>query len=108
MKNFVHLSLGLVFVAFAACDSTTGPEQACLDTADAVAKAGARCGQDYETNRRAFIQVAAGGDCENIVAVRDEASLRGACFESLEKASCDDLVNSKLDPSCRGQLEREE
>ena len=60
--------------------TTTGPVQACLDTADVFAKAVARCGGNYQANYDAFIESAAVGSCNNIIQVRDETSLRGDCF----------------------------
>jgi hypothetical protein len=103
------LSASLLFVCFAslAC-GTSEAEQACLDTADAVGKAAQRCGLDYEANRTAFIQTGAGGDCANIDEIRDEGSLRGACFSSMGTVSCDDLKAGKLDASCSKQLIRED
>lgn len=65
--------------------------QACRDTADAVAKAAQRCGQDYQTNYDAFIKGGANGNCANITAIRDEAALRATCLPSFATISCADL-----------------
>jgi hypothetical protein len=101
---FLALSLASVSTA---CSGTEPPEQACLDTADAVGKAAQRCGLDYQKNYDAFVQTAAGGDCENVVRVRDENALRSTCFTSLQSVSCEDLKAAKLDASCQAQLARE-
>jgi hypothetical protein len=85
---------------------TSGPAQACLDTADATAKATQRCGQDYKMNYDAFINIVAKGNCSNVTQVRDEAALRGVCLPSLAAISCPDLMAGKLDASCKGQLLR--
>lgn len=81
------------------------PVQACLDLADAVAKAAQRCGQDYQANYTAFVQNAANGNCTNIVAVRDEASLRAVCLPKFATITCADLLAGKIDASCVGQLQ---
>jgi hypothetical protein len=97
-----------------ACSSSTGSgsssgsasaAQACADTADAVAKAFQRCGQDYQASYDGFVKAATGGTCSNVVSIRDEASLRETCIPSLNNASCADLNAGKLDDSCRGQLQ---
>ena len=82
--------------------ASSGPAKACTDTADAVAKAAVRCGLMYQPNYDAF--VSAVGGCDNIVSVRDEASLRGTCFASLTTVSCADLNAGNIDASCKGQL----
>jgi hypothetical protein len=78
----------------------TREAQACLDAADVVARAAQRCGQDYKANYDAFVQSAANGNCANIIKVRDETSLRQACFPSLVTVSCEDLKAGRLDASC--------
>lgn len=108
----MKLSLAPLFaILAAACSSsstsatTSGPEQACSDTADAVGKAAQRCGLDYQANRDAFVQVV--GGCDHIVKVRDETSLRATCLPSLGTISCSELEAGHLDESCRAQLERQ-
>ena len=101
------LTIGALGCSSSDSSSSTGPEQACLDTADTVGKAAQRCGLDYQANYNAFIQSGAAGSCANIVQVRDEASLRGSCFSWFRTASCTDLTSPDgFDPSCRGQLLR--
>jgi hypothetical protein len=111
MQRTYALSFFFVF-SVAACggSSATGdgsgsstPQKACTDTADGVAKAAQRCGQDYQTNYDAFVQAL--GGCDNVIAVRDEGSLRGTCLPSLQAISCADLLAGNLDASCRQQLE---
>src|SRR5205814_9165165 len=52
------------------------PPEACLDMADAVAKAAERCNLgSYQENHDGFISTAAQGDCNNIVGLRDATSL---------------------------------
>jgi hypothetical protein len=84
--------------------STSGPQQACLDTADAVGKAALRCGGDYTANYNAFIKCTANGDCANITQVRDEPSLRDTCLPKFQTIQCPDLTSGNLDASCKGQL----
>lgn len=86
--------------------AATGPEKACLDTIEALARAGERCGGDYKANYDAGLQSAAGGDCKKVIGVRDEASLRGTCIPSLKTAPCADLTAGKVDASCGKQLQR--
>lgn len=77
--------------------------QACLDTADAFAKAAMRCGGDYAAEHAAFIKDLAGGDC-NAVTIRNVAELRNRCFPSLATISCTDLMQQRFDPSCAEQI----
>ena len=106
------LAAGFAVVAVA-CSSSTGggttaPQQACLDLADAVAKAAVRCNLgDYQSNYNAFIQAAANGNCANITSVRDMTSLRGTCIPSFGTISCAALQAAMLDPSCSQQLIRQ-
>lgn len=87
-------------------NASADPVQACMDTADAIAKAEMRCGLPFVEARAASIQVAAKGDCGNILQVRDEAALRSICIPSLASITCLDLAAGNLDPSCSGQLQR--
>jgi hypothetical protein len=84
----------------------SGEARACVDTAAAVAAAARRCGHDYQANYDSFVATAAGGNCQNIREVRDEAALRSTCIPSFETISCDDLIAGALDPTCREQLLR--
>jgi hypothetical protein len=87
--------------------SAGGPEKACEDMADAVAKASARCSLGtYEQSFKSFVDTAALGDCKNIVQVRDHDALYDTCFPSLQTINCLDLSNANLDGSCRQQLLR--
>jgi hypothetical protein len=85
--------------------ATTAAGQACLDTADAFAKAAQRCGADYTAQRNATIRDLANGDCESVT-IRNEAELRGLCFASLARISCADLTNQRFAPSCAEQIIR--
>jgi hypothetical protein len=82
--------------------------QACEDTADALASAAQRCGQDYQANYDAFVATGAGGDCANILSVRDEDGLYQECIPFLKSLSCEQLTsgNFTLPPSCVSQLMR--
>lgn len=108
--KFIMLLVAGVALSLAACadedDAPSAQETACLDSADAFAKAAARCGLDYAEERDGFIRAAANGDCANIVMVRDEKALRNTCIPSLSTISCDDLLAINLDPTCRSQLLR--
>jgi hypothetical protein len=102
--------MSFLLLSLAACSSSSSSSasatrQACLDTADAVAKAAVRCGAGgYQANYNAFVKAAANGDCGNVTAVRDEASLRATCIPSFSTISCADLAAGNLDPTCKAQL----
>ena len=84
----------------------TGPEKACLDTVEGIARAAERCGQNYQANYDAGLKGAAGGDCKKIIGIRDEAALRQTCLPSLQTVPCPDLLAGKIDASCGKQLQR--
>ncbi|HWL88112.1 MAG TPA: hypothetical protein VNO21_20055 [Polyangiaceae bacterium] len=86
--------------------TTSDPEKACLDTANVVATAAQRCGEDYQANYDAFLQAGAGGSCANIIQVRDETALRQTCLPWIQSAACSDLLGGNYDPSCVAQLLR--
>lgn len=87
-------------------NSMPNPPQACRDTADAVAKYGQRCGQDYVANYNAFVNSAANGDCNNIVAIRDEHQLYNECIPAFKTLACPSATGTPALPaSCSGQLE---
>ncbi|MBX3191758.1 MAG: hypothetical protein KF819_32510 [Labilithrix sp.] len=107
----------LALLVCAACSSTaTGsggplgtssdPEKACLDTIEALARAGERCGANYQTTYDAALKNATGGSCANVLQIRDETLLRGTCLPSLQTMSCADLNAGKLDEACAQQLLR--
>jgi hypothetical protein len=108
MKYFLFLMFGVGAVACSSSTTgsgaTSGPQQASLDTADAVAKAAARCGQDYNANYNAFIANAAKGNCANVTQIRDEVSLRKTCIPSLSAVACADLLALHIDATCGSQL----
>ncbi len=79
--------------------------KACLDTADAYAKASQRCGDNYDAVRTSFIKDLANGDC-NSVSIRNETELRTQCFRALASINCSDLKNNRVDPSCAEQIIR--
>jgi hypothetical protein len=79
--------------------------KACLDTADAFATAAKRCGSSYDAEYAAFVRELAGGDC-NSVSIRNESELRTRCFPSLQRITCDALVNQRFDPTCAEQVIR--
>ena len=60
----------------------------------------------YQGNYDAFVSTAAGGDCGNVDAVRDERSLREECLPSISTVACDQLVAGQIDGSCASQLQR--
>ena len=89
---------------------STGNEeaaQACEDLAVALASSAARCGFDYQVNHDAFVKGAAGGDCHNIVMVRDADSLYDSCIPFLSNLTCEQLneTNVEFPDSCIEQLE---
>lgn len=81
-------------------------EKACVDTIEAQARAAERCGRDYLASRDLFLRRDANGDCKNIRAIRDEASLRKTCLPFFASVTCDDLASGKSDPTCARQLQR--
>lgn len=81
----------------------SGTRQACLDTADAVAKAITKCEGTYQANYDSFITNVVKGSCNNVTSIRDESSLRGACFRFLSTATCSQLA-AGFDASCKEQL----
>lgn len=89
-------------------DEISPAEQACLDTADALAGSAQRCGLDYKANFDAFVDAAAMGDCSNIVAVRDREELYGECVPFLKGLTCDQVNDPNLVPpaACENQLIR--
>lgn len=112
MKALSFLLVGLLVGACSGTSTGTGgtassgSEQACSDAADAVAKAAARCGQDYQKNYDAFVASGAGGSCAKVTAIRDEPALRTVCIPSMSTISCTELLAGKVDASCKGQLVR--
>jgi len=88
-------------------DDVTPPE-ACEDMAGATAEKAASCGYDYQANYRAFVDNAAGGDCDNITSLRDEASLYADCIPYIQNLTCSEIANPNLQlpDSCIAQLLR--
>jgi hypothetical protein len=114
------LALGLSFVSVACSSKTTGTgpsggtsgaagatgnEQSCFDTIEAIARAGERCGESYQSGYDVLLKDLGGGDCKKVM-IRDEASLRSTCLPSLKSAPCADLTAGKVDASCAKQLQR--
>ena len=92
----------------AATDSgvATAAGKACVDTADAFAKAQVRCGAtDYAAAKAAVIRDLANGDCDSVT-ILDEAQLRARCLPALATISCADLANQQFPPACAGQIIR--
>lgn len=87
-------------------DSGNAPEQACLDTIEAFARAAERCGAEYRTTYDDLLMRNANGDCKNVRSIRDEAALRKTCLPFMQTQSCTDLRNGVVDPSCAVQLQR--
>jgi hypothetical protein len=110
----MRLVVAVALVVIGCGATRSDPEQACVDAADAAAKAGARCGWDEGQTRTNFISEAAAGSCKNIVAVRDEMELRTTCFNWLATTSCTNITRysfmvgqpQPLDASCVHQLIR--
>lgn len=85
----------------------TAAGKACVDTADAFAKAQVRCGaSDYAAAKAAVIRDLANGDCDTVT-IRNETELRTGCFPALASIRCADLANQQFPPSCAGQIVRE-
>jgi hypothetical protein len=85
----------------------TAAGKACVDTADAFAKAQVRCGAtDYAAAKAAVIRDLANGDCDTVT-IRNETELRTGCFPALASLSCANLANQQFPPSCAGQIVRE-
>ncbi len=88
-------------------DSGSGPEQACLDTIEAFARAAERCGAEYKAAHDDLLMRNANGDCKNVRSIRDEAALRKTCLPFMKTQPCKDLHDGLVDPSCAVQLQRE-
>lgn len=122
MRLSILASTLVVSVLALACSSTSsgtsgtnstpqsGAAKACVDTADAVAKAAVRCSNGnqaaYQPNYDQFVKDAANGDCNNIVSVRDETALRNTCLPSFATVQCADLQAGNIDATCKAQLVR--
>jgi hypothetical protein len=86
--------------------AATAAGKACLDTADAFAKAQVRCGAiDYAAARAAVIRDLANGDCESVT-IRKESELRAGCLPALATLSCANLANQRFPPACAEQIVR--
>ena len=106
-------SLTLAVATTAACSSwETGTptgregERACLDTVEALARASARCGLEYERSYDRALAAVAAGDCKNVASVRDESQLRSVCLPALAREDCKKVEANEHDPSCSKQLQR--
>lgn len=106
---FVVVSVSTI----AACSSSTSggggnaaAAKACRDTADAAARAAERCGGNYQQSYDSFVQQAAAGDCDKVIGIRDEASLRGTCIPSFMTITCAEFMAAMIDASCSKQLQR--
>ena len=83
-----------------------GAELACLDTCEALARAGERCGLEYKRLYDMVVTDVANGDCKNVVSIRDEAVLRAHCLPGLRTELCSNVLNGRHDASCSTQLQR--
>jgi hypothetical protein len=102
MRTTGLLLLTLV-LALTGCESNPDPEQACEDTADALARAAVRC--DLGKYPEVFGQfVSDVGGCERVIAVRDVDALYDDCFPGIEKLSCPQFQGGELPESCKEQL----
>jgi hypothetical protein len=81
-------------------------EIACLDTCEALARAGERCGLEYKRVYDLELKAIANGDCKNISGIRDEAQLRNVCLTSLSTEVCTKVRARDYDASCSTQLQR--
>src|SRR5262245_476802 len=111
-----RLLLLTLVLALTGCEGNPDPEQACEDTADALAKAAVRC--NLGKYPEVFGAVVSGvGDCEcaaceQVVAVRDIDALYDDCFPTLQKLSCPEIeklfslpqIPEETPASCREQL----
>lgn len=113
-RNWVEaVSILVVLVTTLACsgsddDGNSGAARACRDTADAVAKAAQRCGQDYQTNYEAFEDAAAAGSCSNVKQIRDESALYDVFIPYFETIECSELLGPSptFPAECQSQLLR--
>ena len=103
-------ALALLAVGCSSWDTGTSSdrsaEQACLDTTEALARAGERCGLEYRRLYDLQLQRIANGDCKNVTSIRDEAALRTTCLPSLATEACAKVVARDFDASCSTQLQR--
>lgn len=88
-------------------NDSTDPVAACNDIADAVAAAAQRCGDDYQQARDQFLADAVGGDCANVVEVRNASTLYDDCIPWWDNLTCpeyDSLTTADVPASCQNQL----
>jgi hypothetical protein len=104
------VSLAVLAVSCSSWDTGTrsdrAAEQACLDTTEALARAGERCGLEYARIYDQELQKIANGDCKNVTSVRDESALRAMCLPSLATEACWKVIANDFDASCSTQLQR--
>jgi len=83
-------------IALSACTDEVkrSPEEtACLDLVSAVGESAGRCGRDEASNRAAFLDAFAEGDCANVEGLRSESELRDTCIPFLDAAECELLFS---------------
>ena len=102
----VCVAAGLWLSVYALGCGGPSPPELCEQVADAASNAFARCGSDPVASRQALLDIAAAGNCNNIVSIRDEDALQNDCIPWFRTVSCATLAAGDVDSSCKAQLER--
>ena len=98
--------LGSLLAACGDYEPRTPEEQACWDLASAFGEACSRCElADYSQCSDVILQ-AVGGDCANVVEVRDLDVFYDECLPWFRSIDCDEMASEsfELDASCQSQL----
>lgn len=101
IRSFALVAL-IATCLIAGCDETTPAEQACLDSAQAVAAAWERCGYDPEAKLQDVLFELR--SCEDVRRIRDEEALRAECFPALTTLDCTDLEADLFPEPCLEQI----
>ena len=103
---FGVLFLGAVMVSGCGEDGPRTPEGACVDLVNAFGGLCVRCDiGSFEECRSSLLDVV-GGDCANVIDIRDMDEFYEECIPWFNFLSCEEVQSEgfALDPSCRGQL----
>lgn len=82
-----------------------------MSLCEALAHAAERCGDEYKRFYDHAVVAVAGGDCKNVISIRDEQALRDVCLPAIASESCGKILffsdlYETYDPACDAQLQR--
>ena len=114
MSRFVlFFSVVLFLLGCGGAGSDVSPVQGCKDVADALGAVCNRCPELNKTYQQCYdvIVTAAGGSCNNVVSLRDAASLEGTCIPWMDNMTCAQAGalldgNGNLAASCLQQFQK--